>query len=198
MKMFKVRIRGLTPLLQHRMPEETLMSLLLGTTAKKKTAIQKEITPREIAEKHLYQTEDGLFYFPSAYITGAFISVASDYKQKHSSRKSIKSIAGGVFRPSGEICLLIDSKSKPMKTWEVDIKKGTNHQAGAVAICRPRFDNWYSEFDVYVDDSIIEPEIAHQILEDAGRRAGIGSFRVNKGGYYGQFEIILWKDISKV
>lgn len=195
MMMFKVKIGGLTPLLQHRMPDEVLLSLLLGATSKKKKATEDK-TPREVAEKHVYQNEDGQFYFPSSYITGAFSSVASDYKQKHSSRKSIKSIAGGVFRPTAETCILIDDKSNPIKTWEVDIKKGTNHQSGAVCVCRPRFDKWYSEFEVMIDDTIIEPETAHQILEDAGRRAGIGSFRVNKGGYYGQFEILLWKKLK--
>lgn len=196
MKQFKVRIGSLTPMLQHRMPDETLMGLLLGTSAKKKPTKDSSLTPRDIAQKHIYQTENGQFYFPSGYLSGAFLSVASDYKQKNSARKSIKSIAGGVFRLNSEICILLDDKMNPLKTWEVDIKKGTNHQAGAVAVCRPRFDKWFCEFEVTIDDSILEPEMAHQVLEDAGRRAGIGSFRVNKGGYYGQFEILLWKEIK--
>ena len=41
-------------------------------------------------------------YIPTGYISGAFISVASDYKQTNSIRKSMKSIAGGVFRVESE------------------------------------------------------------------------------------------------
>ena len=85
-----------------------------------------------------------------------------------------------------------------VKTFEVDIKKATNHLKGAVAVCRPRFDEWRVVFTVEVDDDIITPELALTILEDSGKRSGIGSFRVSKGGYYGQFSVTSWQELSNV
>jgi hypothetical protein len=194
MKIFNVEIEGLTPLLHHRMSEEALMALL-GVKEKKKKP--KELrTPREIAEEHAYKTPTGEFYIPMGYISGAFAHVSSDYKQSTSSRKSIKAIAGGVFRPMQEAAILTDAKGKPLKNFEVDIKKATNHKAGAVCVCRPRFDRWRTTFQIQIDDSILSQETALQILEDSGRRAGIGSFRVAKGGYYGQFQVVSWKEIK--
>lgn len=187
MKVFDIEITGSTPLLMHRMTEDTLFQLLGSKTERRKD--KEVLKPREIAEKHAYQNKDGSLYIPSEYISGAFAHVAGDYKQKNSARKSIKSVARGIFRPQQEAIPLLCEKDKPLTTFEVDIRKATNHQKGAVAVCRPRMDRWKAKFQVQIDNSIISEETALQILEDAGRRSGIGSFRVSRGGYFGQFQV---------
>lgn len=194
MKTFNVEIKGLTPLMQHRMPEEALFGLLGIKECLKKP---KEVrTPREIAEEHVYKLEDGTFYIPLQYISGAVTNASSDYKQKNSSRKSLKGVIGGAFRPVGDKAILYDGK-EPIKSFEVDIRKAVNHLKGAVAVCRPRFDKWEAKFSVCINDDILSPEIAHQILEDSGRRVGIGSFRVSKCGFFGQFEVLHWKEQTR-
>ncbi len=193
MKTFECEIRGITALMHHRMPEDELMGLLGIRESIKKP--KEARTPREIAERYVYRTKDGKCYIPLKYISGAFIQASSDYKQKNSSRKSLKSVAGGVFRPMDELAVLIDDKGKALTDFEVDIQKATNHLKGAIAVVRPRFDKWGCKFQVQINDSILSPEIALQILEDSGRRVGIGSFRVAKGGFYGQFEIRSWKEV---
>jgi len=193
MKTFEVELTGITPLLHHQMTEEQLMGLLGAKKGTKKSP-QNIRTPREIAEEHAYGNSKTGYTIPTGYISGAFKNVASDYKQKDSSRKSYKSIAGGIFRPMKEFEKITDLKGKPLKKFEVDIKKATNHLKGAVAVCRPRFDVWKTKLEIMVDDSIIEPSMALRILEDAGIRSGIGSFRVSKGGYFGQFQVTSWKE----
>lgn len=194
LKRFKVRIKGVTPLMHHRMTEDALASLL-GDKGEKKKA-KEVLTPREIAARHVYQFESGECYIPTTYISGAFMHVASDYKQKNSQRKSYKAIAGGIFRPEQEHALLLDEADQPITRWEVDMRKGTNHKAGAVAVCRPRFERWISEFTASIHTDLITPETALEILNDAGMRAGIGSFRVAKGGYFGQFQVTHFEPIS--
>lgn len=188
MKNIKVKIKGVTPLLQHRFTDEELMGLLGAKTTKKKD--KEELTPREIAEKYAYKGEDGTFQIPTAYIVGAFKSVASEYKQKNSVRKSMKSIAGGIMKPQTEFATLLNDDDSPITNFEVDIKKATNHQKGAVAVCRPRFDKWSCVLDLLIDDDLASPETVHEILNDAGKRSGIGSFRVSKGGSFGQFRVV--------
>lgn len=174
------------------MTEEQLFGLL---GAKEKVKKPKELrTPRQIAEEHAYKVGDG-YGIPMEYIRSAFTQASSDYKQSHSSRKSLKSVAGGAFRPLGEWGILLDENDKPIKNFEVDIRKATNHLKGAVAVCRPRFDKWKVKLSVELNDDIISEETAQKILEDSGRRVGIGSFRVSKGGYFGQFQIKNWKKI---
>ncbi len=192
MNTFKVTIKGITPLMQHRMDEDTLFGLL-GSKSKKK--IDKvELTPREIAEKAVYKA-DGKFVFPSSYISGAFAHVAGDYKQSSSSRKSYKTIAAGIFRPTKEFIDLKDGNGLEIRDFEVDVRKGNNHQRGAICVCRPRFDSWSADFTVEIDNELIDQATANQILIDAGKRSGIGSFRVSKGGIFGQFQVTEWKKI---
>ncbi len=187
MKTISVRLVGTTPLLQHKMTQEQLFGLLGAKSERNK---DKEIlTPREIATAHAYQREDGTCYIPAEYIVGAFAHVASDYKQKNSIRKSVKAIAKGILQPTqGEYDLVTDTGA-PITSFEVDVRKATNHQKGAVAVCRPRFDKWIVHAEFMLDDSLVSVETAQQIMEDAGRRSGIGSFRVSRGGYFGQFRI---------
>ncbi len=189
MKSYEVELTGRTPLLHHKMRPEDLMGLL-GPKSKKKT-VKEEKLPRQIAEEHAYKTVDGNFCIPLEYVIGAFRHVASDYKQT-SGKRTYKAIAGGIFRPLEPFAILTNKKGKPLSDFEVDIRKATNHQAGAVAVCRPRFDEWKCVFTIEIDDSLIDPQVAHEILQDSGKRAGIGSFRVAKSGYFGQFMVTKW------
>lgn len=193
MKSVKIKIEGITPLLHHRMRDEELFGLLGAKSKKKK--VKEELTPREIASSYAYKNDQG-FYIPMEYIVGAFKHVASDYKQANTARKSIKTVAAGVFRPMQGTATLMDEKGVPIKDFEVDIRKATNHQKGAVAVCRPRFDRWRADFEIMIDDSILSVEVAQEILQDAGKRSGIGSFRVSKGGYFGQFRILEWDELK--
>lgn len=179
-------IKGTMPLMQHRMDDEALLKLMMPKSYKKKD--KEELTPRELADKHAYKNSDG-FIIPTSYFVSAFKSVASEYKQKNSTRKSIKSIAGGIFRPEHEFEQLLDHKSKPVTQYEVDIRKGTNHQKGAIAICRPRFDQWAVELTALVDTDLVTEDMFLEILNDSGRRAGVGSYRVSCGGPYGTFNV---------
>lgn len=195
MKTYKVKIKGITPLLHHKMTNEQLMGLLGAKSSKKKDKVI--LTPREIAETHAYKSEEGEYQLPTSYLCGAFAAASGDFKQSNSSRKSYKSIAGGIFRPQQEFVTLTNEKGKALKNFEVDIKKATNHLRGAVAVCRPRFDRWEAEFDVQIDDELISPETANHILTESGRRVGVGSFRVSKGGFYGQFLVEEWKELKE-
>lgn len=193
MKTIEVEIEGTTPLLHHRMPEEELFGLLGAKTEKKKA--KEELTPREIAERYAYKNDAGQFYIPMEYVVGAFAHVASDYKQKNTTRKSLKTVARGIFRPAQDSAVLLNKANEPLTSFEVDVRKATNHQKGAVAVCRPRFDCWKARFRINVDTDIVATETANEMLNDAGKRSGIGSFRVSRGGYFGQFIVTEWKEV---
>jgi hypothetical protein len=44
-----------------------------------------------------------------------------------------------------------------------------------------------------LDEKLLSQETALELLIDAGKRAGIGSFRVCKSGHYGQFQVTKWE-----
>ena len=193
MKRYEVEVKGVTPLLQHRMIEEELFALLGAKSGRKKD--KEELTPREIADKYAYRNGE-TFCVPNAYLIGAFKNVASEYKQKNSQRKSLKGIAAGILRPENEFADLTNHKNEPLTSFEVDVRKATNHQKGAVAVCRPRFDEWKLKTTFMIDDELVSPDTVLDMLNDAGKRSGIGSFRIAKGGYFGSFVVTEFKELK--
>lgn len=198
MKTFNVEIVGITPLMHHRLTEEEFTKLAFKSKAKKTKVKDRVETPREMAEKHLYADKKGC-YIPMDYISGAMSHVGSDFKQTKGKR-TYKAIMGGVFTPCEEKAYLLDKKGNVItKKWEVDLRKGNNRNAGkscAIIVIRPRFDDWKCKFSVRIDDSLLPPEIALEMLEDSGRRAGIGSFRVSNSGRYGQYSVTKFQELK--
>ena len=185
---------GVTPMLQHRMPEEELLGLLSTRKTQKKKP-EADAVPREIAERYVYRKLDGTCFAPAHYFQGAFIEASSEYKMSNTSRKSLKSMAAGVIRFLEPEIILRDLENKPLKTFEVDLRKGTNHLKGAVCVVRPRFDVWKVKTKVMVDETLIDQSRVLEILQDAGHRVGVGSFRVSKRGYFGQYDVTSWQKV---
>lgn len=189
MKRYKIKLKGNTPLMHHRLDVNQLIGPC-GPKPRGKKGEKEKLVPREVAERHVYRDNDGCCVIPTSYIMGAFKGAASDYKQQNSIRKSLKSIAAGIFCPDNEYEKLLDNKGKVLKNFEVDVRPAVNHQKGAIVVCRPRFDEWNVEMTVSIDDELISQETTLHILNDAGRRCGIGSYRVSKGGPFGKFQVV--------
>lgn len=197
MKTFCVEIKGTTPMLQRRMPEEDILALRFSTKTKKKED-KKPSTPREEADRLVHRNSDGMFCIPAEYLSNAFAEAAGNYKRTDSSKKSLRSIAPSAVRILQINPILRNpNNDSPVKDFEVDIKRGNNFKAGAVCVCRPRFDEWKVKFDIELDEDMISEETAHKIFSDAGRKVGLGSYRVSKGGHYGQYIITDWKEAEE-
>ena len=97
MEVYNLTIEGVAPLLIHAFSEDFGEE---EKVAKKKKAGDHG-TPREQMEKHLYADKDNQVWIPSTWIKGAALSCASEYKLP-GSRKSLKSVLGGVLIPLEE------------------------------------------------------------------------------------------------
>jgi len=197
MKFFNVSILGTTPLMHHKFSEEEMVKLMKNTKAKKDNVKPIDNEPRETALSHCYYDDKGC-YCPSSFIRGAFRHVSADYKQTKGKR-TYKAIAGGIFTVVEPKIYILNPKTDEIinpDKFEVDIQIAVNHKAGAVVVCRPRFDSWKLNFQCGLDTDLIDKSTALEILQDAGRRSGIGSYRVSKSGSYGQFDCILFEEIK--
>lgn len=199
MKTFSFEIEGITPLMHHKFSEKEFLKITHGTKEAKTKVKSSENSPRELAREHLYADEKGCF-IPTKYLTGAVKHVAVDYKQTKGKR-TFKAILGGVFVPTTDKIYLTKNKNVIKEDeFEVDIQIGNNRNAGkscAVAIIRPRFDNWRASGTIKIDTDMLSQEKALEMMQDAGRRSGIGSYRVANGGHYGQFQVIDWRELKE-
>jgi hypothetical protein len=187
-----VEIKGTTPILQHRFSDEAEVSVTKGT---RNVSIKNEL-PRDQAERVCYRNRDGYLYQPSTQIFAMLKESGRDHKQK-GSRRSLKYIVPSAIRmPDLEIPVL-NAKGKKVKDFEVDSRPVTIPSTkGRIMRHRPRIDEWVLRFRLEIDEDVLDADIVHQLLSEGGKRCGIGDFRPQTFGQFGQFYITSWKKVE--
>jgi hypothetical protein len=184
MKTVNLTIEGVSPLLINRFKEQDEIPV---TTKKGKKDYG---TPREQASQTPYfDARTGKLWVPSSWVTGTIRSIASDYKLP-GTRKSVKSVSGGAIFPTEE--KLYFKEGYKVKDIEVDSRPVVVQRA-RIMRHRAKLENWTVSCGLEIDEEIIPTDDVHQILSDAGRRAGMGDFRPQRGGPFGRFKITKWK-----
>lgn len=184
MKTVDIEIKGVSPLLINRFKEQDEIPKTM------KKGKKDYGTPREQAEQTPYfDKKTQLLWVPSSWVTGTIATVASDYKLS-GTRKSVKSVSGGAIIPCEEK-VYFKEKYK-LKDIEIDSRPVVVQRA-RIMRHRARLESWTLQTSVEIDDSILQPSQVHDILNDAGRRAGMGDFRPPKGGPFGRFNIVKFK-----
>lgn len=188
MKQVEVEIKGLSGLLQHRFGEAAEADSADST----RKALVVRGTPREEAAKCLYMDPGGALYHPSSAILRMLREVGAGHKMK-GTRKSLKFIIpSAVFLMSADIPLL-NGNGKPITEWEVDSRPVVIPSTkGRIMRHRPRHDVWSARFMLDVDELTLPVEKVHELLEEGGRKYGIGDYRPEKGGPFGRFEVTIW------
>lgn len=188
MKTVECKITGVSPLLINRFKENDEQPDPIGKSKKDYGS------PRKQAEQTAYRDErTKKLWIPSSWITGAIKTVASDYKLK-SSRKSVKSVSGGAIFPLEE--KIYFKEGYKLKDIEIDSRPVVIQRA-RIMRHRARLEKWSLKFNLQIDETILPVKFVHEILADAGKRAGIGDFRPQKTGPFGRFQITAWKVLKK-
>lgn len=188
MKTVRVHIKGTSPLLINRFKENSEIQEAVKKSTKKDYG-----TPREQAEATAYRDDKTkLIWVPTSWITGAIKTIASDYKLP-GTRKSMKSVVGGVVIPLEEKAYFIQK----FKVSDVEVdSRPVVIQRARIMRHRARLEEWELTVDLEIDTSIIPAKDIHQVLNDAGKRSGLGDFRPQKGGPFGRFVVTSWKEIK--
>lgn len=188
----KVEIKGTTPILQHRFSEDAEASVSKKT---RKTNLKDE-TPRDQAEKVSYRNEDGYLYQPSTQIFALLKESGREHKQK-SSRRSVKYLIPGAVRMTDLEIPLLDEKGKKLKNFEIDSRPVTIPSTkGRIMRHRPRVDKWVLRFQMEIDEDVLDASTVHDLLCEGGKRCGIGDFRPQTFGQFGQFQVTQWQEVE--
>lgn len=187
-----VEIRGLSPLLQRRFGEDAEQADKQTT----RMAAASYGIPREQAERAVYRDQAGCCYFPGQAIARLLREAGSNHKQR-GTRKSVKYIVPAAVIVAADVVGILDEQGKPTKDFEIDSRPVTIPATkGRVMRHRPRWDQWRAEFTLEIDEDVLGADVIHQLLEEGGRRIGIGDYRPEKGGPFGRFEILRWEEIN--
>lgn len=190
-----VGLRGVSPLLMNKMDPSTLEGLRTKTKTPKTASIGTTKTPREDAERKVYLSDDGP-YLPGTMLMSCLIAagqhVRLDGKRQISTAKS--TVLPGLMTLLTTAPLLKEPDTDKAATWEADVQQGRNPNGGeAVAICRPRFDAWAFEVAIDIAETEVGENVIRELFDKAGRRCGLGDFRPQRKGIFGQFIVECWE-----
>lgn len=179
----EVKIAGVSSLLMAAIPHE------LGIE-KPKVLKGEQDGPREKAEKRLYIGDDGeTIVVPTAMLWKCIIEAGSFHKvgRRQLTTRDTSILPGSITLPENGYPI------EP-QDWEVFYAPVTNQATkGKVPSWRPRFDlPWGFTFNIVIDTTDFEIALIRQVIDDAGRRIGIGSFRPINKGPYGKFRVDCW------
>ena len=182
-----VRIEGNTPLLMNRFTEDAEIAVSSGTSAAVKS--RSKLSPREQAEKKRYVDDKGNLYLPGPNIFACLIQAGTFHKIGKSKVTTLKSSLIPAGLSVTEIVCPLGTKE-----FEVDSRSVVIPATGGRIMChRPRLDSWGCDFTLEVDDDMFHPDFVREIVEDAGRKVGLGDFRPARKGPFGKFAITGWK-----
>jgi len=188
----EITIQGMAPLLMNRFTEAAEVQVSGGTAV---TFRGDKGTPREQAEAKRYADTDGFLYIPGPNIFSCIIAAGTFHKAGKSKLTTMKSslIPAGLVVDE-LVCALYDEEDRPLKHWEVDSRSVVIPSTGGRIMChRPRVDRWRLTFTVEVDTTMFSPGLVRSVVDDAGRKIGLGDYRPARKGPFGRFVVVNWQ-----
>jgi len=187
-QIMKLKVVGITPLLQNRLTPETLEVLGeyakgYGQGRKAQSQMKKEkeafenLSLLEKVKKKAYWIDEkkGIAGFPASGFEKAFKKVYQNAGLKKAETRAFK-ILGSLI---------------PIKYKKFVINKGiVRPERGAPRpLYRPEFQDWSCELLIRYDASILTPKMIIELGNRAGFEIGVGSWRPENKGNYGMFRI---------
>lgn len=186
-KLVKVTISGTTPLLMNRFHEGNEVKVSSGLSA---VSISGKGTPREQATLKAYSSNDGNLFIPGPNIFSCLIAAGKFHKAGKSKITTIKSS----LVPAGVSILDLIC---PLGTdhFEVDSRSVVIPSTGGRIMChRPRLDEWSLSFTLDVDTEMFDLKTVRLLMDDAGKKVGLGDFRPDRKGPFGKFTVTRWEE----
>ena len=189
METIQVTIEGTTPLLMNKFTDANALAVSGGSSA---VMTGNKGTPREQAERKLYLDEHGTLHVPGTNIFRAIIDAGTFHKAGKSKITTQKSSLVPAAVALVELtCPLRGPDGEPK--WEVDSRSVVIPSTGGrIMAHRPRLDRWSVSFTLEIDTGMFAVSLVRQLVDDAGKRIGLGDYRPARKGPFGRFVVTKW------
>ena len=186
-----ISVEGNTPLICNRFTDEAAQTATDGSRGSSAGADRG--TPLEIAKSKLYLGLNGEPMIPQPNLLRCLVEGGRFTKIGRAQVTTSKS-------SQMYACLDVQGAEIPIihaQPWKVDTRAvRIPSTGGRILSHRPMFDDWRLDFYVDLDTSMIGEKLFRQIVDDAGKRVGLGDFRPQCKGPYGRFRVIHWEVIA--
>lgn len=186
-----VTVTGTTPLICNKFTDAAADSSSKGSRSS--SAGTDRGTPLEQAESKLYIGLNGKPMIPQPNLLRCLVDGGQFHKigkkqvttQKSSLLYACLDIAGAEVEIEHE------------QPWKVDTRAvRIPSTGGRILAHRPMFDDWMLTFAIDLDTSILNVKLLREIVDDAGKRIGLGDFRPSTKGPFGRFVVAKWQKIQ--
>jgi hypothetical protein len=204
MTRYRITLKSIgSGILENRMTESELLSLRDKTTKKSKSAAKPSLEDEAAAKIHM--NADGHPCIPKemlmACLINAGVFIRLDQKRQLSTKES--SLLPGLLTLEGDNFPLLlpgteDESNWGYASWRHDIHQGKNPNGGeAVCIVRPLFEKWAIHFTALLDTRELPADTYLRLFTLAGTRVGMGDFRPQRKGIFGQFCVTRWEELGE-
>lgn len=177
----KLKVKGKTPLLMDKMPDETKAAIVDKQTGVAKGAKKKTRDLKKEVDQAVHRTSKGKIGFPADGFKKGMMECTSFVGDKSFSKKLVSGAVRIINSEDG----LIPIKAKKQDILEHNIEHNVKFT--------PQFHDWSCELVIQYDKNNISAQDIVTLLNYAGFYIGIGSWRPkcrNGGsGEYGMFEV---------
>ncbi len=184
----KVTIQGVTPLLMNRFTEQNEIKVSSGLSG---VHVGGKPAPREQAKQKAYMDEEGNLFLPGPNLFSCLIQAGTFHKSGKSKVTTMKSS----LIPAG-MCVMDIVCPLNSTEFEVDSRSVVIPSTGGRIMChRPRLDKWSLSFTLDIDTEMFSPQFVRLLVDDAGRKIGLGDFRPARKGPFGKFVVVGWEEV---
>ena len=176
----KLKVTGLTPLIQNKMKESILKDMEDVRTGKAKKSTRKAVDPKKEYLKSSYIQDDGSFGFPASAFKQCAVRAGKGLGLAMTDTRTLFFVLPNA--PDGE-CVSIKSNKPILRKDPVNVKTGKDLRF------RPEFRNWKAELLVKFDADRITIEQIANLLNHGGQTVGVGEWRPEKHGTFGTFQV---------
>lgn len=181
MRHVELTIEGVTSLMTFPFSDADLDAVSKGTTEVSRKAQRDSIQER--AAKKVYYGRNGQPMIPNNMLKKCLGSAAEARK--------VKEPFACLDVCEEEIDII---SSGP---WEIDRRSAVNpHNKARIDVVRPIWYDWKLSFTIEYDETIISEMELREVVDYAGIKKGIGSFRPSAKGIYGKFKVIDWESLT--
>lgn len=190
----RVELTGVSPLMFNKMTDEATEQLTTKGRSSMRSPTSGGLTPRDEAAKRLHLNHEGVPVVPMIMVHSALVAAGKFHRW---GKKQLTTAASTIV-PAFLTILDTEAVIQSEGEWEVDSRPAHNQNAaGYVAVIshRPRFFYWTIEFDMEIEEKDGDPRLVRDLLDTAGKKIGLGSYRVSQGGPYGKYVVTRWEKI---
>lgn len=189
----EIEVAGTTALICNRFHDEAAERATSGSRIL--AAAGDKGTPREQAERKLYYGRDGVTpMIPQPNLLRSIVDGGQFHK---AGRSKITTQRSSLLYA----CLDIDEAEIPIthrEPWRVDTRAvRIPSTGGRILAHRPMFDDWMLRFTVVLDTDVIGAKLLRSIMDDAGKKIGLGDFRPSTKGPFGKYVVTQWREVSE-